>query len=52
MVIGDSDKCIKTKINSYGDKVNTNFQDRIIPKENTLCKCFFTDNARFCYLNK
>ena len=26
-VSGDKDKYIKTKINSYGDKVNTNFQD-------------------------
>ena len=25
---GDSDKYIKTKIKSYGDKVNTNFQDK------------------------
>ena len=36
MVIGDSDKCIKTKIKSYGDKVNTNFQDKIMPKENVF----------------
>ena len=33
MVIGDSDKCIKTKIKSYEDKVNTNFQDKILPKK-------------------
>ena len=24
-VYGDNDKCIKAKIKSYGDKVNTNF---------------------------
>ena len=36
MVIGYSDKCIKTKIKSYGDKVNTNFQDKIMPKENVF----------------
>ena len=35
----DNDKYIKTKINSYGDKVNTNFQGKKIPKENALYKC-------------
>ena len=35
-VYGDSDKYIKTKIKSYGDKVNTNFQD----------------NGRFCCYSK
>ena len=34
-VYGDSDKYIKKKIKSYGDKVNTNFQGKKIPKENT-----------------
>ena len=38
-VYGDSDKYIKTKIKSYGDKINTNFQGRKIPKENTSYKC-------------
>ena len=38
-VYGDNDKYIKTKIKSYGDKINTNFQDKIIPKENTSYKC-------------
>ena len=33
-VYGDNDKYIKTKIKLYGDKVNTNFQGKIIPKEN------------------
>ena len=46
---GDNDKYIKTKINSYGDKINTNFQG----KENTKRKCiiqvFVIDNVRFCY---
>ena len=32
-VYGDSDKYIKAKANSYGDKVNTNFQSKKIPKE-------------------
>ena len=36
---GDSDKYIKTKIKSYGDKVNTNFQGKKIPKQNTSSKC-------------
>ena len=34
-VYGDSDKYLKTKIKSYGDKVNTNFQN----KKNTKRKC-------------
>ena len=34
-VDGDNDKYIKTKINLFGNKVNTNFQDRKIPKENS-----------------
>ena len=33
-VYGDCDKYIKTKIKSYGDKINTNFQGKKIPKEN------------------
>ena len=36
---GDNDKYIKTKINSYGDKVNTNFQGKKVPKENAWYKC-------------
>ena len=36
---GDNDKYIKGKINSYGDKVNTHFQCKKIPKENASCKC-------------
>ena len=38
-VYDDNDKYIKTKIKSYGDKVNRNFQDKKIPKENASCKC-------------
>ena len=37
-VYGDSDKYIKTKIKSYGNKINTNFQGKKIPKENTSHK--------------
>ena len=35
LVYGDNDKYISTKIKSYGDKINTNFQDKKIPKENS-----------------
>ena len=38
-VYGDNDKYIKTKIKSYRDKVNTNFQGKKIPKENASYKC-------------
>ena len=38
-VYGDNDKYIKTKIKLYGDKVNTNFQGKKIPKENASYKC-------------
>ena len=38
-VYDDNDKYIKTKINSYGDKINTNFQVKKIPKENASYKC-------------
>ena len=37
-IYGDSDKYIETKIKMYGDKVNTNFQGKRIPKENIPCK--------------
>ena len=39
-VYGDSNKHIKTKIKSYGDKVNTNIQ--------CIIQVFVIDNARFC----
>ena len=38
-VFSDNDKYIKTKIKLYGDKVNTNFQGKKIPKENASYKC-------------
>ena len=38
-VYGDNDKYIKTKIKIYMDKVNTNFQGKNIPKENSPYKC-------------
>ena len=38
-VYGDVDKYIKTKITMYGDRVNTNFQGKKVPKENASYKC-------------
>ena len=38
-VYGDGDKYIKTKIQIYGDRVNTNFQGKKVPKENGSYKC-------------
>ena len=38
-VYSDNDKYIKTKINSYEDKVNENFQGKKLPKENASYKC-------------
>ena len=38
-VYGDNDKDIKTKIKSYGDKINTNSQDKKIQKENSSYEC-------------
>ena len=36
---GDNDKYIKTKIKLYGDKINTNFQGKKVPKENASYGC-------------
>ena len=47
-VYGDSDKYIETKIKSYADKINTNFQGQKIPKK-YIIQMFAIDNARFCY---
>ena len=33
-VYGDVDKYVKTKIKMYGDRVNTHFQGKKVPKEN------------------
>ena len=41
-VYGDNDKYIKTKIKLYGDEINiinTNFQSKKIPKEDSSNKC-------------
>ena len=39
LVHGDDVKYIKTKIQSYGKKVNTKFQDIKISKQNASYKC-------------
>ena len=38
-VYGDVDKYIKTKITMYGDRGNTNFQGKKVPKEDASYKC-------------
>ena len=38
-VYGNVDKCIKTKTNMQGDRVNTNFQGKKVPNENASYKC-------------
>ena len=38
-IYGDNDKYIKTKIKLYGDKINTNFECKKIPKEKASYKC-------------
>ena len=37
-IYDDNDKYIKAKLKSYGDKINTNFQGKKIPKENASYK--------------
>ena len=38
-VYGDNEKYIKTKIKRYDDRVNTNLEDKEVPKENASYKC-------------
>ena len=38
-VYGDDDKYIKTKMKIYADNVITNFQNKIMPKGKSPCKC-------------
>ena len=38
-VYGDNDKYIETKIKIYDRNVNTNVQDKEMPKEKASCKC-------------
>ena len=54
-VYGDSGKHIKTKIKSYSDIVNTNFQDKRISKKKKkklIRQMFAIDNVRFCCQSK
>ena len=39
LIYGEHDKYIQAKIKSYEDKVNTNFQGKKTPKENSSYKC-------------
>ena len=55
-VYGHNDKYIKTKIKIYGGDVNTNFQGKELPNENTSHKClslitldFFVKVKKKCY---
>ena len=38
-IYGDNDKYIKTEIKLYGDEINTNFQVKMLPKENASYRC-------------
>ena len=38
-VYGNSDKYVKAKIKLFGDKLDTYFQSKKIPEENTSYKC-------------
>ena len=51
LVYCDNDKYIKTKIKVYGDSVNTNFQDKKMPKKSTI-QVFIYNNARFSCQSK
>ena len=48
-VYGDNDEYIKTKMKSYGDRVNTNFQGKTGTKRKCITPIFVIDNVRFCY---
>ena len=39
-VYGDTDSYMKTKVKSYDNKVNTNFQGKEVPKGDASYKCF------------
>ena len=53
-----NDKCIKTRIKIYNDKVYTNFQNNKIPKDNEYFGCLFiilldstlVNSDKKCYL--
>ena len=46
---GEDDKYIIAKIKSYKDKVNTSFQGKKTPKENSSNKCLINNNFRVYY---
>ena len=41
LVYGDNDKYIKSKIKSYENNIQTDFDKKGIPKQNVLCNCLF-----------
>ena len=45
-VYGDNEKYIKTKIKSYGDKVNTNIHNK---EKKCIIQMYVIDNDRFFY---
>ena len=51
-VDGDDDKYIKTKIQLYGDKINTNFQGKKYKKRKCTIQVSIIDNVRLCYYSK
>ena len=48
-VYGDDEKYIKTKIKSYRDKVDTNSQDKKVPKKKFIIEMFVNNNFRVYY---
>ena len=46
---GGSDIYMKTKIKSYGNKINTNFQGKKNTRRKCITKMFVIDNTRFFY---
>ena len=47
-IYGDNDKYTKTKIKTYEDKINTNFQGKKIPWK-CIIQMFIIHNAKFCH---
>ena len=53
-VYDDNDRYIKTKTKLYGNKVNTNFQGKKIPKRNAAYKCLLSIilGSAICYKSR
>ena len=51
-VYGDTDSYIKTKLKMYDNKVNTNFQDKKIPKVDGSYKCLSRISVFLVFLEK